>query len=115
MVYTIGLLFDAEPQEAQRTRSSLDMLSEETGEIAYYPRSLNDVDNIAKDVAQVIRNQYVVGYRSTKSFSIEGYRTIHVEIRAPHHGRLIVLTRKGYYARRITQGQPTQTAQQARP
>jgi len=115
VVYTIGLLFDAEPQEAQRTRSSLDMLSEETGGIAYYPRSLNDVDNIAKDVAQVIRNQYVVGYRSTKSFSIEGYRTIHVEIRAPHHGRLIVLTRKGYYARRITQGQPTQTAQQARP
>ncbi len=114
VVYTIGLLFDAEPQEAQRTRSSLDMLSQETGGIAYYPRSLNDVDKIATDVAQVIRNQYVVGYRSTKPFSIEGYRTIHVEVRAPRHGRIIVLTRKGYYARR-TQGQPAQTAQETKP
>ena len=114
VVYTIGLLFDAEPQEAQRARSSLDMLSEETGGIAYFPRSINDVDEIAREVAQDIRNQYVVGYRSTKSFSIEGYRTIHVEVRAPRHGRLIVRTRKGYYARR-TQGQPAQTAQEARP
>ena len=115
VVYTIGLLFDAEPQESQRARSSLDMLSEETGGVAYFPRSLGDVDNIARDVAQDIRNQYVVGYHSTKSSSIEGYRTIHVEVRAPRHGRLVVRTRKGYYARRAVPGQPTQTAQEARP
>ena len=115
VVYTIGLLFDAEPQESQRARSSLDMLSEETGGVAYFPRALGDVDSIARDVAQDIRNQYVVGYHSTKPSSIEGYRTIHVEVRAPRHGRLIVRTRKGYFAHRATPGQPTQTAQEARP
>jgi VWFA-related protein len=114
VVYTIGLLFDNEPQESQRARSALDMLSEETGGIAYFPRSLQDVDRIAADVARDIRNQYVVGYHSTKSSSIEGYRVLHVEVRAPRHGRLIVRTRKGYYAKRAP-AQPTQTAQETKP
>lgn len=114
VVYTIGLLFDTEPDEAQRARSALDTLAEETGGVAYFPRSLDDVDKIAHDVARDIRNQYVVGYHSTKPSSIEGYRTIHVEVRAPRHGRLIVRTRKGYYAKRA-QGQPTQTAQEVKP
>jgi len=92
----------------------MDMLSEETGGIAYFPRSLDEVDKIAQDVASDIRNQYVVGYHSSKSSSIEGYRTVHVEVRAPRHGRLIVRTRKGYFARRAP-AQPTQTAQESRP
>ena len=114
VVYTIGLLFDADEAESQRARSALDMLSEETGGVAYFPRALDEVGAIAQDVAKDIRNQYVVGYHSTKSSSIEGYRTIHVEVRAPAHGRLIVRTRKGYYAKRA-QGQPTQTAQEIKP
>ena len=113
VVYTIGLLFDTDPQESQRARSALDMLSEETGGIAYFPRTLGDVNEIAQDVARDIRNQYVVGYHSTKPSSIEGYRTIHVEVRSPHHGRLIVRTRKGYYAKRAHG--PTQTAQEIKP
>lgn len=114
VVYTIGLLFDNEPGESQRARSALDMLSEETGGVAYFPRSLGDVDGIAQDVARDIRNQYVVGYHSTKPSNIEGYRTVHVEVRVPRHGRLIVRTRKGYFARRAP-AQPTQTAQETRP
>jgi Ca-activated chloride channel homolog len=111
VVYTIGLLFENEPTEAQRARSALDMLSEETGGIAYFPPSLDDVDKIARDVATDIRNQYVVGYHSTKPSSVEGYRTIHVEARTAGHPRLIVRTRKGYFAHRPP-AQPTQTAQQ---
>ena len=114
VVYSIGLLFDNEPAESQRARSAMDTLSEETGGVAYFPRSLDEVDKIAQDVARDIRNQYVVGYHSTKPSSIEGYRTVHVEVRTPRHGRLIVRTRKGYIARRAPV-QPTQTAQESRP
>ena len=114
VVYTMGLLFDTEPDESQRARSALDMLSEETGGVAYFPRSLDEVDKIARDIARDIRNQYVVGYHSTKPSSIEGYRTVHVEVRAPRHGRIIVRTRKGYFAHRAP-GQPTQTAQEIKP
>jgi VWFA-related protein len=114
VVYTIGLLFDAEPVEAQRARSALDMLSAETGGVAYFPHSLGDVDAIAQDIARDIRNQYVVGYHSSKPSSIEGYRSIHVEVRAPRHGRLVVRTKKGYFAKRPP-AQPTQTAQEVKP
>jgi VWFA-related protein len=115
VVYSIGLLFDADKDEAQRAKGAMELLSAETGGVAYFPHSLGDVDQIAADVARDIRNQYTIGYHSTKPSSIEGYRVVHVEAKTPHHGgRLIVRTRKGYYARKPA-AQPTQTAQEAKP
>lgn len=110
VVYTIGLLFGAEKNESERARSALEKLSAETGGIAYFPHSLDEVDRIAMEVAHDIRDQYTIGYRSTKPPSLEGYRVIHVEAAAPKHGKLIVRTRKGYYARKPG-AQHTQTAQ----
>jgi VWFA-related protein len=112
MVYTIGLLFDVDQHESDRAKSALESLSEETGGIAYFPKSLADVDNIADEVARDIRNQYVVDYRSTKSGSLGGYRTVHVEVRAPNYGKLIVRTKKGYYAQPPQRTQVTQADKQ---
>jgi VWFA-related protein len=114
VVYTIGLLFDADKDESDRAKGALNLLSSETGGIAYFPRSLKEVDQIAADVARDLRNQYTIGYHSTKPSSIEGYRTVHVEAKGPHRGRLIVRTRKGYYAKKPA-AQPTQTAQESKP
>jgi Ca-activated chloride channel homolog len=112
VVYSIGLLYDADDQEAQRARNALEMLSQETGGVAYFTNSLQDVDKIAGEVAQDIRNQYTIGYHSAKPASLGGYRVVHVEARAPNHGKLIVRTRRGYYAK---PGQRAQTAQNAEP
>jgi VWFA-related protein len=90
-------------------------LSEETGGIAYFPASLQDVDAIASEVAHDIRNQYTIGYHSTKPSSQEGYRTVRVEAKAPKHGKLIVRTRKGYYAKKPVTPPRTQTAQELKP
>lgn len=114
VVYTIGLLFGAEKEESERARSALERLSQETGGIAYFPHSLQEVDSIAVEVARDIRDQYTIGYRSTKPGSQEGYRAVRVEANAPKHGKLIVRTRKGYYARRPTP-QRTQTARETTP
>jgi VWFA-related protein len=113
VVYTIGLLFDADRDEAEQARRALEMLSEETGGVAYFPNSLNDVDNIAAEIARDIRNQYTIAYRSTKSASLGGYRVIHVEASASKLGKLNVITRHGYYA--SGKQQPTQTAQETKP
>lgn len=113
VVYTIGLLYDADPREYQKAHDDLEMLSEETGGIAYFPKSLDQVNEIASEVARDIRNQYTVGYHSTRAASLGGYRTVHVEARASGHGRLTVRTRRGYYAK---PGQRTSmTAQKANP
>jgi VWFA-related protein len=108
VVYSIGLLYDDEPEEAARAREALETLSSDTGGLAFFPPSLQDVGAIAQRVAEDIRNQYTVGYHSTKSPTLGGYRTVHVEVHAPGYGKLTVRTKKGYYPR---PARPTQTAQ----
>ena len=99
VVYSIGLLFGDEDkgQEAHRARRALQILSDDTGGLAFFPHSLADVDVIAAEVAKDIRNQYTIGYHSTKPAKLGGYRTVHVEAKAAHHGKLFVRTRTGYY------------------
>jgi Ca-activated chloride channel homolog len=111
VVYSIGLLFDNDNKEkVRRAKAALDMLSAETGGIAYFPKSLEAVDEIAGEVARDIRNQYTIGYHSTKAASLGRYRTVRVEAEARGHGKLIVRTRKGYYPKQVQQ-QQRQTAQ----
>ncbi len=109
VVYTIGLLFDADPHEAEQARHALESLSGDTGGIAYFPTSLADLDSIAEQVAYDIRNQYVVDYRSTKPTKLGGYRTVHVEAKSPGRGKLTVRTKKGYFA--APPEQPTQVSE----
>ncbi len=113
VVYTIGLLFGIDKEEAERARIALERLSKETGGIAYFPHSLQSVDSIAAEVARDIRDQYTIGYHSTKPASQGGYRVVRVEANAPGHGKLIVRTRKGYYAKKPSL-QHTQAAQQVK-
>ena len=81
VVYCIGLLFgdDSNKSESRHSRRVLETLSEETGGQAYFPKSIKDVDAIAKEVANDIRTQYTIAYHSTKSPTLGGYRVVHVE------------------------------------
>jgi VWFA-related protein len=114
VVYSIGLLFDTDQREYERAHQALQTLSDDTGGIAYFPRSLEEVNTIASWVAQDIRNQYVIGYHSTKSTSLGGYRTVHVEAYSPRHGKLTVRTRTGYFAK-PSQPKVNETAQRQTP
>lgn len=100
-VYAIGLLFGDEnsSRENRRAKRALQLLSNETGGIAFFPKSLNQVDELAAEVAKDIRNQYSLGYHSTKPASQGGYRLVHVEAKAKGSGKLTVRTRTGYFPR----------------
>jgi VWFA-related protein len=115
VVYTIGLLYDSpSKQEADDARNALQTLSNQTGGIAYFPQSLQDVEGIATEVAQVIRNQYTVGYHSTRPPTLGGYRRVHVEALGPKHKTLTVRTKNGYYPQEIKKmhSAEAQTAQE---
>jgi Ca-activated chloride channel family protein len=73
-------------------------MAERTGGIAFFPRSLEEVDAISSAVARDIRNQYTIGYKPTTPKSAGGYRTIRVDAKARGYGKLSVRTRSGYYA-----------------
>jgi Ca-activated chloride channel family protein len=101
VIYCVGLLFgqDTDKRESRHARRVLETLAEQTGGAAYFPRSVNEVDAIAAEVAQDIRTQYTISYHSTKSPTLGGYRQIHVEAKGKTFGRLSVRTRSGYYPR----------------
>ncbi len=100
-IYCIGLLFgeDTSRSESRHSREVLNELASQTGGAAYFPHSLRDVDGIAREVAQDIREQYTISYRSTKSPSIGGYRQVHVEAKQKGVRGLQVRTRAGYFPR----------------
>jgi VWFA-related protein len=99
VVYSIGLLFEDSGggREARRAKRALQLLSDNTGGLAFFPKSLNQVDEIAAEVAHDIRNQYTIGYHSTRPASEGGYRTVRVEARAKGYSKLTVRTRPGYF------------------
>ena len=112
VVYSIGLLFDDEPQESEQARKALDSLTQETGGVAYYARSLDDVNNIAAEVAKDIREQYVVDYHSSRPFSLGGYRSVRIEASSPDKGPMVARTKRGYNPKTEQKAQPVQNAEQ---
>jgi Ca-activated chloride channel homolog len=93
-VYAIGLLGE---EKARRARRALQTMAERTGGIAFFPKTLDEVDQISRTVAHDIRNQYTIGYKPSTPKSVGGYRTIHVEAHASGYHKLTVRTRSGYY------------------
>jgi len=95
-VYSIGILEkDEYPRHAKR---ALQIMSERTGGIAFFPNTLDEVDAISRTVAHDIRTQYAIGYKPTTPKSQGGYRQVKVSARSHSHGKLIVRTKSGYYA-----------------
>jgi len=94
-VYAIGLLGG---EKEHRARRALQILAQKTGGIAFFPKTLDEVDEISKTVAHDIRNQYSIGYKPSNGKTAGGYRVIRVEARAPGYHKLSVRTKSGYYA-----------------
>ena len=95
-VYAIGLLGDEE--HPKRARKALQILAERTGGIAFFPKTLDEVDEISRTIANDIRNQYAIGYKPSTPKSAGGFRQVVVTAKAKGHGKLTVRTKSGYYA-----------------
>ena len=95
-VYAIGILGDEE--HPKRARRALEVMAQRTGGIAFFPKTLDEVDAISRTVAHDIRNQYTIGYKPTNPRGVGGFRTVHVEAKAKGHGKMTVRTKSGYYA-----------------
>jgi len=99
-IYAIGILGDEE--HPKRAKKALQILAERTGGIAFFPKTLDEVDAISKTIANDIRNQYAIGYKPTNPKVAGGFRQISVEAKAKGHSKLVVRTKSGYYAKTQT-------------
>jgi Ca-activated chloride channel homolog len=93
-LYAIGLLGD----ELQKSGTgALQSLADSSGGVAFFPKSLDDVDGITRTVAHDIRSQYTIAYKSSNPNPNGGYRRIQVTVQAPGYRNLTARTRTGYY------------------
>ena len=95
-IYAIRLRTDEDQAAARRARHELDELTATTGGAAYYPSSLEGLDEIVLDIAREIRNQYTIAYTPLDQRLDGSYRQLRVAVRGP--GRFFVRTRAGYRA-----------------
>jgi Ca-activated chloride channel homolog len=95
-VYAIGILGDEE--HPKRARRALEIIAQRTGGIAFFPKTLDEVDEISRTVARDIRNQYLIGYKPTNPRGAGGFRMVRVEAKAKGRSKMTVRTKSGYYA-----------------
>ncbi|MBO0911407.1 MAG: VWA domain-containing protein, partial [Acidobacteria bacterium] len=94
VVYTIGVLGE---EKSRRAKHALELIANRSGGEAFFPPSLNEVDEISRAIAHDIRNQYTITYVPSTPKNVAGYRTIHVDAHPKQGRKLTVRTRSGYY------------------
>ncbi len=95
VVYAIGLTGDG---LSDAGRDALIALTRASGGIAFFPRNINEVDSITRQIARDIRVQYDLSYKPTsENAQSNAFRTVRVVANSPLYGQLNVRTRTGYY------------------
>ena len=100
IVYTIGLLSqDADAVFGDEGKKALKQLAEAGGGASFFPKSVNDVEEVCKRIARDLRNQYTIGYRPSNEKLDGSWRKIIVRVTPPKTApKPTVHTKKGYYA-----------------
>jgi Ca-activated chloride channel homolog len=81
-----------------RTTDGFEVIQSSGGEVLV-PDSAADFLNTGRRIAVALRNQYILGYRSTNPAHDGKYRQLEVKLNVPGVPELIVHTRNGYYAK----------------
>lgn len=100
-IYAVGLFTpgDDSRSDIRKGKKALLDLTRATGGEAYFPKTIVQVDQICRRIAQDIRDQYMIGYYPSDSAKDGTYRSVKVElVGVKGHGKLIVRARPGYYA-----------------
>jgi Ca-activated chloride channel family protein len=102
-IYTVGFTNDLDKEGGFVSKSPRDKavnfmkrLAEETGGKAYFPNSVNELPEIAKDIASELRTQYLVSYSPTNESRNAAFHNIKVVVDdGPGKQKRIAITRSG--------------------
>jgi VWFA-related protein len=94
-IYTVGVI---DPLEREARPQLLEQLARATGGTAFFPRGVNDVDRVLREIARDIRNSYTLGYVSSNTARDGRLRRLRVAVTDPGRRPLIVRSRDGYRA-----------------
>jgi len=110
-LYAIGLLEENDqrgglfkPPPSKKAKQILEQFAESTGGVAYFPKSVDEVEEICKQIAHDLRNRYTLGYTPTNQKLDGSWRKVDVVINIPKNSASKVSWRNkpGYYAPKPT-------------
>ncbi len=94
VIYTIGAFDETDDDKNPGVLKHLATL---TGGQFFAPAKLSDLPEICRKIAGDIRSQYILAYAPPNRASDSTFHKIQVSVNAPHHSKLHVRTREGYY------------------
>jgi VWFA-related protein len=104
-IYTVGLLGTERKRDARRAREALTRLAQDSGGLAFFPETMQEVEPVCTQIAHDLRNQYTLGYYPTNTRKDGTFRAVQLAVIPPRgRGKLTVRTRTGYYAQRQAAG-----------
>ena len=108
-IYIISLPCSDSKKECRKSKREARKLAEMSGGLAFFPTTIEQVDNLGRQIARDIRNQYVIAYYPSNKARDGSFRNVRVEIVNPpkDRGKLTVRHRMGYFA-----GPPAQAGSQ---
>ena len=100
-IFAIGITgdFSSQLSAGRSGRAMIEELADITGGHAFFPDSVYDLEDICTKIAVELKNQYVIGYKSTNEIRDGKWRRIRVKVEGPKGvGPLNVRNKSGYYA-----------------
>lgn len=86
-----------QPRGAGAPIKLLTEIAKETGGLAYFPKSLAELQEVANRILQTLRSQYVIGYKPTEVSTKSPYHALTVTVAdAPGREKRTAITRAGY-------------------
>jgi len=108
-IYLIALPCSDAKRDCRKAKREARKLADTSGGLAFFPTTIEQVDNLGRQIAHDIRNQYVIAYYPSNKARDGSFRNVRVEIVNPPkgHGKLTVRHRMGYFS-----GPPPQAGSQ---
>jgi len=99
VIYAVGLLGPSPIDDDEEDAGLLKRLCRDTGGVAYFPRTPDDIAAVSARVASDLREQYIIGFTPGTPTGGRTFRKLDVKVTATGQGPLRVRTRAGHEAR----------------
>jgi Ca-activated chloride channel family protein len=102
-IFAIGIVDpNADLTSSEDGRAIIDNLAQISGGQAFFPDSVDQLEDICGKIALELRNEYVLGYHSTNDAKDGKWRKIRLKVNPPKGvTNLSVHGRSGYYAEKL--------------
>jgi len=100
-LYAIGLMEDARSGQrpSAKAKKVLQDFADATGGAAYFPKSIEQVEELCREIAHDLRSRYTIAYEPSNAARDGGWRDVKVAVASSKAGsRLTVRARPGYFA-----------------